>query len=252
MLTETNTRAQDVCGFFFRDPPKFTPDPELARFLEAGPPPVYIGFGSIVINDPEALTAMLLEAVKATGVRAIISRGWSNLGASRVSDDNIFYLGDCPHEWLFQHVSAVAHHGGAGTTACGLLNGRPTLVIPYFGDQPFWGDMVAAAGAGPSPIPQKQLNAANLAEAIRFCLRPEVSAAAQKMAAQMRSEAGVRRAVASFHANLPLERMRCDVLPRLAASWSLKTSHGRKVKLSKEAAQVLAAEGRVKWSDLKP
>ncbi|KAK4236149.1 sterol 3-beta-glucosyltransferase [Achaetomium macrosporum] len=244
----------DVCGFFFRDPPSFTPDPELARFLKAGPPPIYIGFGSIVIDNPEALTNTLLEAIKSTGVRAIISRGWSKLGGNRASDEggNVFYLGDCPHEWLFQRVSAVIHHGGAGTTACGLLNGRPTVIIPFFGDQPFWGGMVAAAGAGPAPIPQKQLNVTNLGEAIRFCLTPEASAAAQRMATQMRSENGVARAVASFHANLPMDKMRCDVLPHLAAAWTLKTERGHKpIKLSKEAAEVLLAESKVKWHHLK-
>lgn len=112
--------------------------------------------------------------------------------------------------------------------------------------------MVAAAGAGPDPIPQKQLNATNLAEAIRFCLTPQASDAAQTMAAQMRTENGVARAVASFHANLPLDKMRCDVMPHLAAAWSLKTTRGRKpVKLSKEAAQFLVAESRVKRNDLK-
>ncbi|KXX80126.1 Sterol 3-beta-glucosyltransferase [Madurella mycetomatis] len=241
----------DVCGFFFRDPPRFTPEPELAKFLGTGPPPIYIGFGSIVINDPEAVTDTLLEAIRCTGVRAIISKGWSNLGKGQGSDSNVFYLGDCPHEWLFQHVSVVVHHGGAGTTACGLLNGRPTVVVPFFGDQPFWGNMVAAAGAGPSPIPQKQLNTTNLAEAIRFCLTPEASNAARRMATEMQSESGVRRAVASFHANLPLEKMRCDILPNLAAAWSLKTRDCKTLKLSKEAAEVLVAESKVKACDLK-
>jgi UDP:flavonoid glycosyltransferase YjiC (YdhE family) len=124
----------DVCGFFFRDPPDFTPDPELDAFLKAGPPPIYIGFGSIVIDDPDKLTVMLVEAVLSTGQRAIISRGWSKLGANQPANPNILYLGDCPHEWLFQHVAAVIHHGGAGTTACGLQNGRPTMVVPFFGE----------------------------------------------------------------------------------------------------------------------
>jgi UDP:flavonoid glycosyltransferase YjiC (YdhE family) len=122
----------DICGFFFRDSPQYTPPHELDEFLRAGPPPIYIGFGSIVIDDPENMTAILLAAVKATGVRAIISRGWSKLGGEEVP--NVLYLGDCPHEWLFQHVAAVVHHGGAGTTACGLLNGRPTTIIPFFGE----------------------------------------------------------------------------------------------------------------------
>jgi len=122
----------DVCGFFFRDSPAYTPPPDLVAFLLAGPPPVYIGFGSIVIDNPEAMTTTILEAVRASGVRAIISRGWSNLGGPELP--NVFYLGDCPHEWLFPHVAAVVHHGGAGTTACGLLHGKPTVIVPFFGE----------------------------------------------------------------------------------------------------------------------
>jgi UDP:flavonoid glycosyltransferase YjiC (YdhE family) len=90
-----------------------------------------------VIDDPEKLNSILVEAVQTVGVRAIISKGWSNLGGKTTGptdDGSIFYLGDCPHEWLFKHVSAVMHHGGAGTTACGLLNARPTTVVPFFGE----------------------------------------------------------------------------------------------------------------------
>lgn len=127
----------DVCGFFFRDPPNFTPAPPLQKFLEDGPPPIYIGFGSIVIDDPAKLTSVIMEAVRATGVRALISRGWSRLGTldgSDIADDSIMLLDDCPHEWLFQHVAAVVHHGGAGTTACGLRFGVPTAIVPFFGE----------------------------------------------------------------------------------------------------------------------
>lgn len=115
----------------------YDPDPKLAEFLASGPPPIYIGFGSIVIDEPDELTDMLLSAVRASGVRAIISKGWSGLGGGgkpKFRDDNVLYLGDCPHEWLFQTVAAVVHHGGAGTTACGLLNGRPTFIVPFFGE----------------------------------------------------------------------------------------------------------------------
>lgn len=75
---------------------------------------------------------MVLGAVRATGVRAVISRGWSSLSAD--GSDDVFFLGDCPHEWLFQQVTAVVHHGGAGTTACGLRYGRPTAIVPFFGE----------------------------------------------------------------------------------------------------------------------
>ncbi|KAJ7489443.1 putative sterol glucosyltransferase, partial [Mycena latifolia] len=226
----------DICGFFFRDPPNYTPPPDLDAFLRAGPPPVYIGFGSIVVDDPKRMSTILLQAVQAAGVRAIISRGWSKLDGQPMS--NVFYLGDCPHEWLFQHVAAVVHHGGAGTTACGLLNGKPTVIVPFFGDQPFWGNMVAATGAGSKPIPHQALDARSLAQAITYCLTPEAAAAARTIASKMRSESGVKTAVASFHANLPLERLQCDIFPDRSAAWSVKKDK-RKIRLSKLAAEVL-------------
>ncbi|CEF79773.1 unnamed protein product [Fusarium graminearum] len=240
----------DVCGFFFRDIPQYTPEPGLGAFLRNGPAPIYIGFGSIVIDDADKLTAILVDAVKETGVRAIISKGWSKLGANQPADSDIYYLGDCPHEWLFQQVTAVIHHGGAGTTACGLLNGKPTAIVPFFGDQPFWGTMVHAAGAGPMPIPQKMLDSQNLSHAIRYCLTPGALAAARGMAEKMRQENGVRQAVNSFHANLPLDKMRCDIIPGLPAAWSYKMG-SQHLKLSKAAVEILTDSGRVKWVDLK-
>ncbi|KAK0122256.1 hypothetical protein ONS95_010507 [Cadophora gregata] len=142
----------DVCGFFFRNAPDYTPFPEFDAFLRIGPPPIYIGFGSIVMDNAEKMTKIIIGAVKSCGVRAIVSEGWSKLGKGAEADPGILFIGDCPHEWLFKHVTAVIHHGGAGTTACGLVNGRPTAIVPFFGDQPFWANMVAAAGAGPIPI----------------------------------------------------------------------------------------------------
>jgi len=238
----------DVCGFFFRSPPQYQPPKHLDAFLAAGPPPVYIGFGSIVVADPARLSSIILDAVSACGVRAIISRGWSRLdGPER---DDIFWLDDCPHEWLFQHVSAVIHHGGAGTTACGLRFARPTAIVPYFGDQPFWGNMVAVAGAGPKPIPHRKLDAHNLAEAIRFCLTEGAHNAACAISARMKSEDGVQNAIRSFYANLPLKRLQCDLLPDQPAVWTVKAA-GKRMNISKLAAEVLIADMRLKAEDLR-
>ncbi|KAI1123670.1 sterol glucosyltransferase [Nemania abortiva] len=228
----------DVCGFFFREPPQYNPPDRLKEFLHKGPPPVYIGFGSIVVDNPTELTRILLEATKEAGVRALISRGWSGLGNTGDVDDHVMYLDDCPHEWLFQHVSAVVHHGGAGTTACGLRYGCPTVVVPFFGDQPFWGSMIAAAGAGPEPIPHKSLTRSNLAGALRFCLREEVATAARCIAMNMSREDGVRQAVNSFYANLPVQSMFCDILKDRPAVWQSQRK-GRRYKLSGLAAEVL-------------
>ncbi|KAF2008820.1 glycosyltransferase family 1 protein [Aaosphaeria arxii CBS 175.79] len=239
----------DVCGFFFRDPPHYNPPEDIEAFLKAGPPPVYIGFGSIVIDDPAKMTSIILEAVKICHVRAIISRGWSNLGEGlQEIPEDVLFIGDCPHEWLFQHVSAVVHHGGAGTAACGLRNGCPTAIVPFFGDQPFWGEMVAAAGAGPPPMPQKTLDSKTLVNAISFCLQPEAMTAAQEISSQMATESGVQAAVQSFHANLPNTMLQCDILPYHVASWEYRKLP---IKLSKMAAQILIDNSVLTQSDLK-
>ncbi|KAJ5098378.1 hypothetical protein N7532_005379 [Penicillium argentinense] len=241
----------DVCGFFFRSLPEYTPPSDLDTFLRRGSPPVYIGFGSIVIEDPVAMTKIIKRVVRSLGIRAIVSRGWSNIGDS-VSDEQIFYLGDCPHEWLFQHVLAVVHHGGAGTTACGLRFGRSTTIIPFFGDQLFWGNMVASCGLGPKPIPYRSLTSDNLAAAIQFCLQPEAQSAARDVANRMTHENGVAAAVASFHRNLPLDDMRCHALNSEPAVWRLKTSSKTHIHLSKIAAEVLVDHHRLKMNDLQP
>ncbi|CAI7584793.1 unnamed protein product [Penicillium crustosum] len=225
----------DVCGFFFRDPPNYQPPAEIEEFLNAGPPPVYFGFGSIVLEDPAEITKTILQTVQEAGVRAIISRGWS----------------DCPHEWLFERVSAVVHHGGAGTTACGLRNGKPTIIVPFFGDQPFWGEMVCAAGAGPNPIPYKKLNVNALAHAVRFCLTPEAVRSAQGIAAKMEKEQGVKTAVESFHRNLPKDLVECDLLPEFPAVWRYRLGKKR-FRFSKIAAEILVEKNLVDVKKLKP
>jgi UDP:flavonoid glycosyltransferase YjiC (YdhE family) len=129
-------RHISVSGFFIL-PSKdaFTPPPDLLEFLEAGDPPIYIGFGSIVVDDSEAMTSMVFEAIRQAGVRAVVSKGWGGLGTRDIEPpSNVFLLGSIPHTWLFERVSAVVHHGGAGTTAAGLLSGKPTVIVPFFGD----------------------------------------------------------------------------------------------------------------------
>ena len=82
--------------------------------------------------------------------------------------DTLFALDEVPHSWLFPRLAAVVHHGGAGTTAAALAAGKPSIVCPYFHDQPFWGERIRDLGAGPPPIPQRELTADRLAEAIRI------------------------------------------------------------------------------------
>ncbi|KAK3939702.1 glycosyltransferase family 28 domain-containing protein [Diplogelasinospora grovesii] len=239
-----------ISGFFFLNlASSYTPEPDLAAFLAAGPPPVYIGFGSIVVDNPNALTRMIFDAVSATGVRALVSKGWGGLGADSVGiPEGVFMLGNCPHDWLFQHVSAVVHHGGAGTSAAGIKAGKPTVVVPFFGDQPFWGSMINRAGAGPAPIPYKRLTAGNLAAAIQECLKPETQVRAQELGAKIREEKGADVGGKSFHEFLNTDNMRCALAPSRVAIWRVRRT---KIRLSALAATVLVKQGLLKYSDLK-
>jgi UDP:flavonoid glycosyltransferase YjiC (YdhE family) len=112
-----------ISGFYFLDlSSDYAPSNELQAFLDAGSPPVYIGFGSIVLDDPDAMTQLIFEAVRKTGRRALLSKGWGGMGAGEGGlqiPDGVFMLGNVPHDWLFEHVACVVHHGGAGTTAAG-------------------------------------------------------------------------------------------------------------------------------------
>jgi UDP:flavonoid glycosyltransferase YjiC (YdhE family) len=240
----------NISGFYFLNlASSYTPDPDLAAFLDTGPPPVYIGFGSIVVDNPNALTRMIFDAVSSLGIRALVSKGWGGLGADSVGiPDGVFMLGNCPHDWLFKRVSAVVHHGGAGTTAAGINSGKPTVVVPFFGDQPFWGSMIAKAGAGPEPIPYKMLTAESLAEGIRQALLPETQARARELGEKIREEKGADVGGKSFHEFLNTDLMRCSLAPSRVAVWRVRRTQMR---LSSLAAAVLVKQGVLKYSDLK-
>lgn len=239
-----------ISGFYFLSlAASYTPAPELAKFLASGPPPVYIGFGSIVVDDPDALTKLIIDAIQKAGVRALVSKGWGGLGADDIDlPEGIFMLGNVPHDWLFQHVSCVVHHGGAGTTAAGIATGKPTVIVPFFGDQPFWGAMVARAGAGPLPIPYKQLTADKLAEAITEALKSETLEMAQALGAKIKEENGCEQGGKSFHDMLDAESLRCSLFPSKVAVWQIA---GQKIRLSALAAAVLADQGLINFADLR-
>ncbi|KAJ4375664.1 hypothetical protein N0V86_007197 [Didymella sp. IMI 355093] len=239
-----------IAGFYFLDlAQNYTPEPALKTFLDAGEPPVYIGFGSIVVDDPNAMTKMIFDAVKITGRRALVSKGWGGLGADELGiPEGVFMLGNCPHDWLFKRVSAVVHHGGAGTTAAGIAAGRPTVVVPFFGDQPFWGAMVARAGAGPDPTPYKELTAEKLAESINKALEPQSLERAQELCNKIKQENGSQSGAQSFHQMLNYDDLRCAVVSNRPAVWRVKRTQ---VKLSAKAATVLAQEGEIDFKELK-
>ena len=192
-----------VTGYWFLDrSADWQPPADLVEFLDAGPPPVYIGFGSTRTWDPTTLTAMAFEALKRTGRRGILLSRPDE--ASRFDlPDNIFLIQNVPFDWLFPRVAAVVHHGGAGTTAAGLRAGVPTVTTPSFYDQPFWGARVAALGVGPQPIPMKRLSAVRLAEAIQAATGDaDMRVRAEALGKRIHAENGVAHAVEAFHTHL--------------------------------------------------
>lgn len=239
-----------IAGFsFLQLAHSYTPPQELLDFLKAGPPPIYIGFGSIVLDSPETVTQIIFEAVEQAGVRAIVSKGWGDLGGGDQVPENIFLLGDCPHDWLFKQVSCVVHHGGAGTTAAGIAAGCPTVVVPFFGDQPFWGQMIARAGAGPVPISFKKMTADSLAESITFALKPEVQSAAKDLAKHIAEEDGAYNAAKAIQENLDVDSMRCYLCPERLATWQHKKSG---IPLSNFAVACLFRGGSMESHDFEP
>jgi len=184
-----------VTGYWFLDEPAWEPPRDLLEFLQAGPPPVYVGFGSIGGRNPAKTAQVVLEALAKAGQRGLLATGWGGLEAADLPK-SVFKVGAVPHDWLLPRVAAVIHHGGAGTTGAGLRAGKPTVVCPFFGDQPFWGRRVFDLGVGPEPVPQKRLSVDSLAEAIRRAVTDEdVSRRAATLGERIRAEDGVARAV---------------------------------------------------------
>ncbi|GMF13905.1 unnamed protein product [Phytophthora lilii] len=200
---------------------EYSPSPELQAFLGDDGGPVFVGFGSMVLSDPLATTKMIIEAATHANVRVLIQSSWSDMAGNLEIPSNVFFLGNCPHDWLMPKVSAVVHHGGAGTTAAGLLAGKPTFIVPFFGDQPFWGQAVVSARVGVAPCPIAQLTTEILRKAFVDLGNPNLRMRAEAMRDLMLQEDGAGEAVRSFYRHLPTQEMWCDLdHQRVASQWS--------------------------------
>ena len=185
-----------VCGYWFLDPPpNWQTSFELISFLEAGTPPVYIGFGSMANRAPQKMAQLVQDALELSGQRGILAAGWGGLDNASLPD-NIIALGSIPHAWLFPRMAAVVHHGGAGSTGAGFRAGVPSILVPHMGDQPFWAKRVTELGVGPPPIPRRKLTAERLAAAITTATTDKnMRARAAALGKRIRAEDGVARAI---------------------------------------------------------
>jgi sterol 3beta-glucosyltransferase len=186
-----------VTGYWFRtaehDP--WTPSLELESFLEGSRPVIYAGFGSMGFGRRAVARGQtLLEALRISGVRAVVASGWG--GVRLESSDDVLALKEVPHSWLFPRITAVVHHGGSGTTAAGLRAGRPTLICPVLGDQPFWGNRVHTMGVGPAPLALRHVTPEKLAQRITELVTSETFAhKAAVIGERIRAEDGTGEAV---------------------------------------------------------
>ncbi|KZT36038.1 UDP-Glycosyltransferase/glycogen phosphorylase [Sistotremastrum suecicum HHB10207 ss-3] len=207
-----------VTGYWFLDDAdvsakKWTPPTDLIEFIDEARQKnkkiVYIGFGSIVVSDPDAMTRCVVEAIVESGVYAILSKGWSDrLHAKKDLPGSpeaplppqIYKISSVPHDWLFQRIDAACHHGGAGTTGASLKAGIPTIIKPFFGDQFFWADRVEALGIGSSV---RKLTVASLTAALLSATTDRKQIDRAKIIGQaIRSENGVKTAIECIYRDL--------------------------------------------------
>jgi UDP:flavonoid glycosyltransferase YjiC (YdhE family) len=185
-----------ITGYWFLPREKaWSPPPELVSFLSEGVQPISIGFGSMSGAVAQRLSRLAIEACAISGHRAVLLGGWA--GAKDLDlPCSICAVDSVPHDWLFPRMAAVVHHGGAGTTAAGQRAGMPSILVPFFGDQPFWARRVHALGVGPKPVMRSRLTAERLAEALTLATSDEdMRARASQLGEKIRAEHGVATAV---------------------------------------------------------
>lgn len=179
--------------WYYDDPSPL--DEDVNAFLAAGPPPVYVGFGSMVTGDAAAATRAIVAGAGASGRRVLLSKGWAGIGEGAASREVMVVNGPMPHGKLFPRVAVVVHHGGSGTTSAALRAGVPQVIVPHFLDQYYFAHRLKVLGIAPPGIPVRKLSPARLAAAVDAALA--LSPAARLEAAErLRPADGLSRAVA--------------------------------------------------------
>ncbi|WP_445079219.1 glycosyltransferase, partial [Streptomyces hayashii] len=194
----------DVTGYWWPYDRETRLPAALREFLDAGPPPVFVGLGSATVPDPGRLSAEIVRALRRAGLRGVIQRGWAGLTAD---GDDMLTVEDVPHALLFPETAAVVHHCGAGTTAAGVRAGVPAVPVPIQFDEAFWADRLVALGVAPASLPLRRLTADTLAAAlVRATGSPGIRERARELGARVRAEDGVApvvEAVAALSADRP-------------------------------------------------
>jgi UDP:flavonoid glycosyltransferase YjiC (YdhE family) len=212
--------SSQVTGYWFFHQSQWQPSEALSEYLAAGPKPVYIGFGSMVSSNASSFTETVLAAVKKSGQRAVLASGWGGLSGEEGPQSNqIFFLRHAPHDWLFPRMSTAVHHGGAGTTAAAVRAGIPSVIVPFYGDQPFWARCLNRQGVAPPAVERKTLTANTLASALAATQHPTMIQRAMALGSAVRAEDGIGEAVRCLGA--------WGLLPEVAEDATLQPSPRR-------------------------
>ena len=176
----------------------WSPSPALRDFLDAGEPPVYMGFGSMASKNPQATAQLMIDALQQANQRGIILTGWGGLKADDLPE-SVFLLDYAPHSWLFPQMAGVIHHGGAGTTAAALRAGVPSMIVAHMGDQPYWGQRVYDLGVGATPLRRHTLTTDKLAQGITtLATDRQMQQKASQLGEHLQAETGVDNAVTAI------------------------------------------------------
>jgi len=187
----------EMAGYFWPHHGPWTPPAALEAFLDAGPPPVVVGLGSMAPRDPDRWSALIADALRRAGLRGVVQAGWAGLD---VHDEHVVTVGEVPHSWLLPRAAALVHHSGAGTTAAALRGGVPTVPVPIAADQHFWAARQVALGAAPTCLPGNRLTADALAAALRLAVDDHRHRhRARQLAAGLEGEDGPAEVIRLLH-----------------------------------------------------
>jgi hypothetical protein len=241
----------DIAGFASTAEKPYTPSDELIKFLRAPGECIYVGFGSMSFPNSTQVLHATFDGVKATGRRTIYAKGWSGTEEGRIKRDDVFVVDEISHHWLFPRVAAVVIHMGAGTFSTALRLGKPMVMVPIAGDQPFWSHRVWKTGCAPEPIHLNNVTAGLVASRLEEALSPKIGYNVEEMAKHLREEEPgqfvfARSALRTFD-KVYANGGSCDLLPDRTAVWRHTVMDA---KLSAVAASILINEGRILQKDL--
>jgi len=205
-----------LTGFWVLKPnPDHKLDDAIIRYLDAGSPPVYMGFGSMPLWDVKGLVSTFSDVLKKLNLRGIFCGGWNELkDLESLSSDHLLLIKGAPHELLLPKCLMAIHHGGAGTTAAVARSGIPNVIFPALGDQPFWAHRIAILGAGPlNTFSIKEITASTLETQISYCLQESVKQKAVELGSMLKDEDGLAHCINIFEEDFKKR------IPKMRLEW---------------------------------